>query len=57
MGEYKIDNARMDIIGKLNRCGDEFPELKKEVFYYDEKLKCFTNKLKRQSKLIGHFMK
>ena len=40
--EFTIDYARADIIGTLNRHGDEFPELKKEIFYYDEELKCFT---------------
>ena len=42
--KFNIDHARMDIIGKLNRYGDEFPELKKEIFYYDKELKCFTTK-------------
>jgi len=44
MSEFTIDHARMGIITKLNRYGDDFSELKKEIFYYDEKLKCFTTK-------------
>lgn len=48
MSEFTIDHARMEIIGKLNRWGDDFPELKKEIFYYDEKLKCFNSKGQEQ---------
>lgn len=43
---WNIDHARMQIIGNLNRNSNDFPELKKEVFYYDKTLECFTSKLK-----------
>jgi len=43
---FNVDHARMDIIGKMNLYSDEFPELKKEIFYYNSKLKCFTSKKK-----------
>lgn len=39
--EFTIDHARKEIIGALNRYGDEFPELKEEIFYYNKILKCF----------------
>jgi hypothetical protein len=44
--KFNVDHARMDIIGKMNLYGDEFPELKNELFYYNKKLKCFTSKKK-----------
>lgn len=43
MTEFTIDHCRLGIISQLNRGGDEFKELKKESFFYDKKLKCWTN--------------
>ena len=40
---WTIDNARMQIIGNLNRNADDFPELKKEMFFYNPTLKCFVS--------------
>ena len=40
---WTIDNRRHEIISKLNCGGDEFKELKKESFFYDKKLKCWTS--------------
>jgi len=48
MSEFTIDHARMEIITKLNRYGDDFPELKKEIFYYDELLRCYMSKRNKQ---------
>ena len=40
----KIENRRSQVLELLNRVGDEFPLLKKEEYYYNEKLKCWTTK-------------
>lgn len=45
MTEFTIDHRRLDIISQLNRGSDEFEDLKKETFYYDEKLKCWLSKI------------
>ena len=44
MTKFTIDLRRLGIIAQLNRGGDEFEDLKKEVFYYDKKLKCWLSK-------------
>ena len=41
---WTIGYRRMEIVEALNRGMDEFPELKKEMFYWDNKLKCVTTK-------------
>ncbi len=41
---WTIDHRRMEIIEAVNRGMDEFSELKKEIFYWDNKLKCATTK-------------
>ena len=45
-GNWTINHRRMEIISALNRGFDEFPELKKEIFYYENDLKCATTKKK-----------
>ena len=42
---WTIDHARLQIIGNLNRNANMFPDLKKEIFYYDKRLRCFTSKI------------
>ena len=44
MCEFTVDHARREIIISLNRYGDEFPDLKKEIFYYNEKIGTFTTR-------------
>lgn len=46
MSEFGFTNARMEVIIALNRYSDEFPQLKDEIYYYDDILKCWTVKEK-----------
>ena len=41
---YTKDHTRLMIISDLNRATEEFPVFKKEIFYFDEKLKCWATK-------------
>jgi len=45
MSDVTIDHARLEIVSLLNRRGDEFEDLKKEIFSYNEKFKCWESKI------------
>jgi len=41
---FTIDHSRMGIISALYNAGEEFNDLKEEVFYYNKSLECWTTK-------------
>jgi hypothetical protein len=46
-----IDDDRLAIITQLNRSSYTYPKLKKEAFYYNEDLKCWTIRRNRFKKI------
>lgn len=47
-----IDYIRMLVINELGRGSEEFPDIKKEVFYFDEEGGCWTTRQAEQPSIL-----